>query len=122
LTLSHKILLVEDSRDLVELWQMMFRPAGFYVTACYDRGSALKLLESGEKFAAVISDYILPDGTGLELLDHFRAREPQAPFILVTGMKERSIDEHVRRAGHAAVLMKPVAFKTLLAKLKEHLP
>jgi CheY-like chemotaxis protein len=116
------ILLVEDSSDLVEIWSRLFTASGFEVVACANCKEALANLANGHDFDMVVSDYYLPDYSGLVLFDHIRKTRPDIPFLLVTGTRETFIHEHLKRGGRAEVIGKPVMFKDLLNKVNQFLP
>jgi DNA-binding NtrC family response regulator len=76
---------------------------------------------SGRTPDAVIMDYQLPDGNGLELLPKLRALDPGVPLIFLTG--HGSIDLAVRaiQAGAEQFLTKPVELPALLEVLRRAL-
>jgi len=113
-----RILVVEDSEDLVGIWERLFTIAGYEFDICMDGQAAIKKV--GEKtFDIILSDYYLPDITGLELLEKVRARKNNTPFVLVTGSRESFIADAIRGFSSASVLYKPIPFKKLLAKIGE---
>lgn len=111
---ARKLLLVEDSEDLIEVWTSLFSMSGYEVTACLTCKAALDRIRLREHFDVVLSDYYLPDFNGLILFDHLRQLNPLTPFFLVTGTREPFIYEHIARGGRAEVISKPVQFKKLL--------
>lgn len=70
---------------------------------------------------AVVSDYMLPDGTALDLLPRLKAIDSSVPMIILTG--HGSIDLAVRamKAGAEQFLTKPVDLSTLLIILERSL-
>jgi DNA-binding NtrC family response regulator len=67
---------------------------------------------------AVIIDYLLPDGTALDLLPRLKAIDPGVPLIILTG--HGSIDLAVRaiKEGAEQFLTKPIDLSTLLIILE----
>nr|AQQ74971.1 hypothetical protein [uncultured bacterium] len=67
---------------------------------------------------AAIIDYLLPDGTALDLLPRLKAIDPDVPLIILTG--HGSIDLAVRaiKEGAEQFLTKPVDLSTLLIILE----
>ncbi len=70
----------------------------------------------------VVTDFLMPGLTGLEIADAIRARSRTTPIVLISGSAGPQ-DE--RRAGQAGLhfLRKPVAFaefKATLAEVAEH--
>src|SRR5713101_9946376 len=80
------VLLVAHSRDDVELILGEFREAGLRVdyTMAENREQFRRALQQ-ENFDAILSDYRLPNWTGLEALQELRETGRDIPFLLVTG-------------------------------------
>ena len=81
----HQILLVEDDASIAQVIQIALADDGFnvhHVSTIAEAEAKLK----GNTFHAVILDIGLPDGNGLELLEHLRiCAETQAvPVVVVT--------------------------------------
>lgn len=70
-----------------------------------------------ENFACIITDLRLPGLDGLELHAKLKALGEQTPLILVTSHISPQAVERAKRAGVHAVLLKPLATSTLVAKL-----
>ena len=70
---------------------------------------------------AVLLDFSLPDGDGLELLQHFREFDPDIPVIMLTG--QGTIETAVRAMSQGArnFLTKPVQLAALEAVLQREL-
>jgi DNA-binding response OmpR family regulator len=64
-----RILLIEDEPDLGELLAISLRMAGYDADFVTDAATARRRLEA-LRYDLVISDWRLPDGNGLELVDH----------------------------------------------------
>jgi two-component system cell cycle sensor histidine kinase/response regulator CckA len=80
------VLVVEHSRDDVELIRLKLREAGLRVdyTVAENREQFRRALQQ-ENFDAILSDYRLPNWTGLEALKELRETGRDIPFLLVTG-------------------------------------
>lgn len=68
--MAEKILIVEDERNLRKLYQMELEQHGYEVITAADGQSALKRL-ADEPVNLVVLDLALPDGSGLDYLQHF---------------------------------------------------
>ncbi|TKX74705.1 response regulator [Halorubrum sp. GN11_10-6_MGM] len=60
----------------------------------------------GDSFEAVVCDYDLPDGTGIDLLERVREDEPELPFILFTGKGSEEVASEAISAGVTDYLQK----------------
>ncbi|WP_435194129.1 response regulator [Natronomonas sp. EA1] len=83
------------------------RPA-FEVVSVHDAERALTRLETDE-IDCVVSDYEMPDTSGLELLRAVRERDPDLPFILFTGKGSEEVASEAISAGVTDYLRKSVA-------------
>lgn len=102
------VLLVEDSALIRAMEKRILEDSGYEVVTAVDGVDALNSLGS-HTFAAVVSDIMMPNMTGLELTAHIRAapRYKELPVILVTSL---ATDEDKRRgldAGANAYIPKP---------------
>ncbi len=79
-----KTLLVDDERGLTDLGQLLLEREGLDVDTAYDATEAEAMLEENS-YDAVISDYDMPDRTGVELLKRVRAQYDDLAFVLYTG-------------------------------------
>lgn len=81
---THNILIVDDD-DLVcrALERQLLRPGRYIVRASSAREGLLKL--ACFDFAMILSDHLMPDMTGLEMLRIVRRTFPNVVRILVTG-------------------------------------
>ena len=80
------VLIVEHSRNDVELILLELREAGLRIdyTVAENREQFCRALQQ-ENFDAILSDYRLPNWTGLEALKELHETGRDIPFLLVTG-------------------------------------
>ncbi|HWR81995.1 MAG TPA: response regulator, partial [Candidatus Deferrimicrobium sp.] len=67
---------------------------------------ALQLLEANQ-VRLVISDIVMPDMSGLELLATIKARRPALPVLIITGHASEFRKENVLAAGADGYITKP---------------
>ena len=79
--------------------------AGFQVSRAENGDQALALLDAGERFDALVSDYAMPSLNGLDLIEQARAVQPNLPALLITGFAEVGSADILPEA--VAVLCKP---------------
>ncbi|WP_100643837.1 response regulator [Alteromonas facilis] len=113
------ILAVDDDRVTLELLTLMLDEytSGQIVAFENSREALLDLTEGETKFDLVISDLMMPDVTGLELLGAFRLRDVQTPFIMLTANATRESVLEARNLGATAFIAKPFTAHDLLDKL-----
>jgi len=61
----------------------------------------------------VISDHIMPDMRGMDLIEKIKAVRPHVPCILCTGYSDTLTDETARAGGADAFFQKPVSASRL---------
>ena len=116
LTMSERLLLVEDDARLAEMLCEYFGQAGYRLTLATSGGSALEQLGAGN-FDAIILDLMLPDMDGLDVCRQVRARY-DTPVLMLTGRGE-PIDRIVGlELGADDYLPKPFEPRELLARLR----
>jgi len=90
-----RVLVVDDE---VAMHRALIRGLGDLgsVQAVRSMGSAVELLQGGATFDAILADLIMPEGTGLELIEWLSQNLPELRrrTILMTGMGETHADSH----------------------------
>ena len=81
---QHHILLVDDDEVTRKNLTRIFRREGIHVSSAASGYTALKRL-SETAYDLVISDLVMADMDGLELLSHIKTRFPDIEVILITG-------------------------------------
>lgn len=80
----YQILLVDDDSNVLSALRRVFRQENYEIVCCQDPKAALNRLES-ESFQLIISDYMMPDMNGGDLLKHARDMRPDMIRIMLTG-------------------------------------
>src|SRR5262245_19319234 len=81
---SGRVLLVDDNDELRRGLRRMLHAAGYHVTEASDGREATTLV-AAERFDAVLSDVLMPDMGGVELLRLLHERDPDLPVLLISG-------------------------------------
>ena len=114
MTARRTILVVENDPDMLRMLARQFEGEGWTVTGIGDGASAIALLEQ-QPFDVVITDVVMDEVGGLDVLRAVQREQPQARVILMTafGSLETAID--AIRHGAYDYLTKP--FKMVEASL-----
>ncbi len=82
--MTAKILVVDDDPGVVELLAENFENcfAGVELITASSGYNAIKILQNNRNIEIVISDYNMPDGTGLDLLNYL-VQSKHAIFVIV---------------------------------------
>lgn len=111
------ILLVEDDLDQIEPLATALNQVGHIVEQAMDCQTAKWLM--GEKdFDLVILDWMLPDGNGVDLCQHYRNVGNGAPVLMLTA--KDTVQDRVQGldAGADDYLIKPVDLLELMARVR----
>jgi signal transduction histidine kinase len=102
-----RLLLVEDSEDDALLLLRELRHAGFeLVSARVDSAIAMAAALEDEVWDVIVSDYRMPQFTGLAALKLMQERGLDLPFILVSGAIGEDIAVQAMKAGAHDYLLK----------------
>jgi signal transduction histidine kinase/ActR/RegA family two-component response regulator len=112
------ILVVDDEESLVLLAEEVLASLGYEPVGCVGAQHALRVFRaSPQRFDAVLTDAIMPEMSGLELLLELRRVRPELPVILVSGYGGPDLNAAATAAGAHAVLMKPLGTADLAQRL-----
>lgn len=111
------VLLVEDHPDTRMLLLKVLNNIGCRVTAV---GSVREAIEAFDRdgFNLLVSDIGLPDGTGLQVMQHARHRQ-NVRGIALSGFGQEADLERSRQAGFDRHLVKPLNLKVLSDVIRE---
>ena len=117
---NYSALVVDDFSTMRRIVNNLLRQSGFgQVTEAEDGVEALRKLEMGS-FNFIVSDWNMPNMTGLELLKAVRssANLKNTPFLLITAeaRKENIID--AAQAGADGYIVKPFTAAILSEKIE----
>ncbi len=118
----HRILIVEDDPDVVNLSTRWLRRAGYAVEHAPDGEAALELLDSDPLPALVLLDVMLPKLNGFELLRRIRAdqRTKTLPVVMVTSFSRDRDAARGRELGANDYIVKPLLELDFLKRV-EHI-
>jgi CheY-like chemotaxis protein len=114
--MESNVLIVDDHRDILRLLHSTLdtlKKKEIRITEAPSGEEAL--LESGRhKIDLLITDYMLPGMSGVELMHKVRARHPEVKIIFITGMTEKKKREEMLNAGALAIFDKPIPLADFL--------
>jgi two-component system, cell cycle sensor histidine kinase and response regulator CckA len=101
---TETVLIVEDEADVRNVIGRALRRHGYRVLEAPDTNAALHLWEAHrDAVRLVISDLVLPDGSGGDLVFRLRHERPELPVVLMSGYDPSEVGED----GLARVAMVP---------------
>ncbi|WPN46498.1 MULTISPECIES: sigma-54-dependent transcriptional regulator [unclassified Pseudomonas] len=102
-----KVLVVDDEPDIRELLEITLGRMKLDTFSARNVAEALALLKR-ETFDLCLTDMRLPDGTGLELVQHIQQFYPQVPVAMITAYGSLDTAISALKAGAFDFLTKPV--------------
>lgn len=118
-----KIHIIEDDPQVREVLSVALQKAGYVIREASNGREAIDLIINDPP-DLIITDIIMPDMDGLELLMGLRGTKSDLPVIAISGVSVHS-ETYLRAAAHLGarkVLMKPFSEEDLLSAVAEALP
>ena len=118
-----RVLLADDNEGVRQTLVRALEGAGHHVTVTSDAGAAIRALDEARvPFDAVVSDGVMPQGSGLDVLVHAARVAPGARRVLITGYLELDTSAVEFHGSGFTVLKKPFQPEDLLAALDAEVP
>jgi two-component system CheB/CheR fusion protein len=111
-----RVLLVEDAKDIRDVFTLLLEAEGAEVVAAGNGREAAELSAQGD-FDVLLTDLGLPDIPGDMVIRHVVAMARRRPWIVVVTGYEEPFIGRARAAGADVVLTKPITWSTLLDRL-----
>lgn len=123
-----RILVVDDDESLLNVMRLRLEALEMRVDTALEARKGIETLvaasSAGDPFALVITDWRMPVMDGLEASARIRADKRiarQPVILLLSSMRDESLEERARGAGIDGVILKPVSPAKLAAELRERL-
>ena len=100
------ILIVDDDTSVTDSLGIILQAAGFRVVETHNFAEALAILNNTQ-FDLVITDFCMPDGTGIDVITHVKNETPETEVILMTGHGSIDITIEAIKQGAYYYLEKP---------------
>jgi len=116
-----RVLIVEDDVDACQNMVDILSLDNYQIATASHCRQAIGMLES-EQFGAVVVDWKLPDGNVADLFPVILKHQPNAPIIVVTGLRDFDVAVTALRKGVYDFLLKPInadALRAVLARVVE---
>jgi FixJ family two-component response regulator len=118
---TRTVFLVDDDEFVRESLAALLQAYHFKVEA-FSSGRDFLAGRNGHPDGCLLLDIHMPGLSGLDVLKTLRTEQQATPVILITGRRDRAIEEQAKALGAIALLDKPVPRATLLAALRQALP
>ncbi len=113
--MAWRVLVADDDPEICTLIKTILRNASFEVSVCPDAESALVHLQRDKPYDILISDFMLPGISGIELITMVRANPQTAriPILMISGHSNYAMDARAKSAGADHFLNKPFTLTQL---------
>ncbi len=113
-----KVLLVDDEVEFASTLEQRLRMRGIDVSTAYDGKQAYAKIDES-KPDLIILDVKMPGVSGLELLKHIKAEDPEIRVIILTGQGEAEFEIEGKKLGALACLAKPLDIDVLIEEMRK---
>lgn len=116
-----KVLIIDDEEDIRNVLKDMLDMAG-YASDTAENGKKAKELYDKNEYDVIITDIIMPEQSGFEIVLDFRNKGQQDRVIAISGGRRTSAEDYLNIASHfgvAAIFSKPPNYKDLVDKVRE---
>jgi PAS domain S-box-containing protein len=114
------LIYVDDDEVMVVMVQRLLQRAGYRVTVCLGAVEALTLVQAHpQRYDLVVSDFNMPEMSGLELAAGLARVQPGLPVIISSGYLSDELRTRATRAGVRALLKKENTLEELPALVQQ---
>jgi DNA-binding response OmpR family regulator len=108
-----RILCVDDNKDTCDMLTVLLGLEGYEVIQASNVADGLSAAMSDD-FDLIVLDWVLKDGSGLELCKQISGFNSKAPILFYSGLAGKHEMEAAMRAGAHGFLVKPLDVEDLL--------
>jgi two-component system cell cycle sensor histidine kinase/response regulator CckA len=116
---TETVLVVEDADGLRELTRRLLLRHGYTVLVAGNADEAFQLFEQNPSIDVVLTDVVMPGGSGPELASRLVERQPGLKVIYMSGYTDEAIVQHGVLKPGIALLHKPFTSDALERKIRE---
>lgn len=113
-----RILISEDEEILLTALEFRLKKYGFDVDVCENGREALEIIQTNPP-DILITDIVMPEFTGLELLNHIRQKmHSDLPVIIITSIEDDEVVLDAFRLGADDFITKPFKPTELILRIR----
>lgn len=115
--MSAHLLIAEDDPEMRDLLRKVLEKEGYHVSLVANgREAAVSLAH--DEFDLIVTDMLMPNDGGLELLQNIRRAHPTLPVIIITAFGDWGSYSRALELGAAAFISKPLKMAELIAAIQ----
>lgn len=112
-----RILVADNHQNVREVMSNLLDMLGIEAIPCTGGEQVLQMVES-ETYDAVISDVIMPEMGGFDLVTRLREKQPRLPVIMMSSYASESLEEEARSRGAIGLVSKPFKLEAVTRLLE----
>jgi PAS domain S-box-containing protein len=118
---NETILLVEDDSSVRDLAVRFLRGQGYTILEATNGNEAIRIARKSkkEKVHLLLTDMVMPQMGGKELVERFRSIHPEIKVLFISGYTDTAITHHGLSEPNTALLQKPFSLTSLAKKVRE---
>ena len=116
--MTEKILIVDDEEMICSLLAKRLAMEGFECITANNVQEAIQIFVR-DRFGLIISDILMPQNTGIDLLKQVKAIDPGTLVIMITGYPEIGMAVEAIRLGAYDFILKPVDLDLVVLSVKK---
>ena len=113
-----KVLVVDDDIAICRILQWMLFGEQYSVQTSQSVDDALRVIEQ-KAFDAYVIDYMMPDGSGLDVAERIRSKGSEAPIILISGYDASAVALRAEKLRIFDFLEKPFSREIICNAVKK---
>ena len=119
--MAWRVLVADDDPEILTLIKTILGKGPYEITLCNDAESALVHIQRDEPYDILISDFMLPGISGIELIAQVRQNVSTArmPIVMISGHSNYAMDARAKAAGANAFLNKPFTLSQLRTTVQQ---
>ena len=114
---SRTILVVDDDSDIRSLIRTFLVHEGYNVHICEDADRAVRIFRRSPGIDLLITDFSMPERTGMDLAVQIKSMRPTLPVLIVSGIIMAEAEFEQMRIRNWNFLPKPFSLPQLLAEV-----
>jgi len=107
------VLVVEDERGIRETCARALEGLGYAVLTAADGKQAVRIVRSGQTLDLVLTDIVMPNMDGLELIRSLQSLAPKVPVVAMTGYVLDERVSNIQEGDYVPFLHKPIDYESL---------
>jgi|GEM_PF-5718245 FixJ family two-component response regulator len=102
------VLLVDDDPDILGICSMVLQDSDYEVVSYENPREALSAFDKGLRPLTIITDFRMPQMTGLDFLHEVKIRKLRIPTVMFTGVADKELAIRALNAGCLYFIEKPL--------------